>query len=335
MSSQDDLKERFLRFREKKYAVPLGLAIAILVGVALTSYVGTLCFGALLVAIVGFYVPYYFGLKDRRKLAVWGLVFIVVLSVPFTWFTAVGSVNSFDGYALSSPDGLMVDGHVDPFRGDAGTSHSFNVTVTNTTVSGYDVNVIIVDQYTFEEVGNHTLSEIGTNAEGVEYGLTIAVDNGSLFSYRFVTNATGGWTSTVEGYGPVHAEDNSIFVHFLPMLMLALLLQVGLLYYMLLAFNWFSERSRKRMEQVVRERQQMPPAPADKSPETVEKFVCSECGADVPSTASRCPQCGESFDDEALPPRSGGKAQFECSECGAAVDEGARTCWNCGKEFEE
>ncbi|KQM12607.1 hypothetical protein AOA80_01445 [Methanomassiliicoccales archaeon RumEn M1] len=68
------------------------------------------------------------------------------------------------------------------------------------------------------------------------------------------------------------------------------------------------------------------------TPEAVEKFVCSECGADVPANAKACPQCGESFDDE---PQTSGKDKFECSECGATVDEGARTCWNCGKEFEE
>lgn len=334
MSSQDDLKERFLRFREKKYAIPVGLAITLLLGLVLVFFVGVLCFGALLLAIVGFYVPYYFGLKDRRKLAVWGLVFVVVLSVPFTWATAVGNVNSFDGFALTSSNGLLVDGHVDPYRGEAGTSHAFNVTLTNTTVSGYAVNVIVTDQYTKEMVGNYTMGEIGTIAKGVEYSITLPVEGGSLYSYRFVTNATGPWTSSVEGYGPVHVSNSSIFVHFLPYMTMALLFQVGLLFYLLLAFNWFSERSKKRMEEVMRERQQLSQPPAGTSPETMEKFVCSECGADVPSTASRCPQCGESFDDEEVTPRDG-KAKFECSECGATVDEGAQSCWKCGKEFEE
>jgi ribosomal protein L40E len=27
-----------------------------------------------------------------------------------------------------------------------------------------------------------------------------------------------------------------------------------------------------------------------------EGFVCSECGADVPAEAKRCPKCGERFD---------------------------------------
>jgi ribosomal protein L40E len=30
--------------------------------------------------------------------------------------------------------------------------------------------------------------------------------------------------------------------------------------------------------------------------EKEEGFVCSECGADVPADAKKCPKCGEKFD---------------------------------------
>jgi ribosomal protein L40E len=329
MSSTDELKARFLEFRKKRYALPLGLVLALAVGSVLTYFLGAVCFGALLIAIVGFYVPKYFGLTSKSKLAVWGLVFILVLSIPFTWASAVGSVNSFDGYPLESANGVLVGGHVTPFRGEAGTPHTFNVTLTSDAPDAA-VNVIVTDQTTFRELGNYSLAPTGAVVGGTNYALTTDAAAGSLYSYRFVTNATGPWISTVEGYGPVHWSDLDIFQYFLPYMALALLLQVGMLFYLLLLFSWFTDRSKARMGEVMKQREQAQrPAPADVK---VEKFVCSECGADVPADAGRCPQCGESFDEESAP--KAGKAQFECSECGANVDAGAMTCWNCGKEFE-
>lgn len=332
MSSTDELKARFLEFRKKRYALPLGLVLALAVGSVLTYFLGAVCFGALLIAIVGYYVPSYFGLKSKSKMAVWGLVFILVLSIPFTWASAVGSVNSFDGYPLESANGVLVGGHVDPFRGEAGTSHTFNVTLTNATSAGHEVRVILTDQSTFEQLGNYSLAPAGAAVGGTNYVLTTDAAGSSLYSYRFVTNATGPWISTVEGYGPVHWSDLDIFLYYLPYMALALLLQVGMLFYLLLLFSWFTDRSKARMGEVKRQREQVQrPAPADTK---VEKFVCSECGADVPMDAGRCPQCGESFDEEGGA-KDTKKAQFECSECGANVDAGARSCWNCGKEFED
>jgi len=331
MSSQDDLKERFLKFREKKYALPLGLVLAMVVGLLLMPLLGALCFGSLLIALAGFYIPYYFGLKDRRRLAVWGLAFVIVLGVFYTMFVGVNNINAMEGLQLESSDGLLVNGTVEPYRGDAGTTHWFNVTVTGATASDYSVNVIINDLYSLQQVGNFTLSSAGPVAGGERYTFNTELANQSVYSYYFMTNANGTWVSTFESYGPVHQSDADIFLHYMPLYTFALLIQVGLLFYMLLAFNWYSERSRARMEEIMKQRQQSQGA-AVGTPEAVEKFVCSECGADVPANAKACPQCGESFDDE---PQTSGKDKFECSECGATVDEGARTCWNCGKEFEE
>jgi len=330
MSSSDDLKSRFLEFRKRKYAPLVGLALALVVGSVLTYFLGAVCFGALLIALVGYYVPYYFGFKDKKKLAVWGLAFILVLSIPFTLGSAVGNVNAFEDFPLESANGVLVGGHVDPFRGEAGTAHTFNVTLT-TEATGAEVRVIVFDQANFEELGNLSMAEAGPAVGGTNYSLTTDIAGGSLYSYRFVTNATGSWISTMEGYGPVHWTDTQIFTYFLPFMALALMLQAGLLFYLLLLFSWFTDRSKARMAEAMKQREQAqkPAAPVEGKE---EKFVCSECGADVPANAGRCPQCGESFDEEGATKTE--KAQFECSECGANVDAGAKRCWNCGKEFE-
>jgi len=89
------------------------------------------------------------------------------------------------------------------------------------------------------------------------------------------------------------------------------------------------------LAEVQRQRASGLPAPGRGG--TEEKFICSECGAEVLSSASKCPQCGEKFDeskDEPVTPVKK-KDEFVCTECGATVDEKAKTCWNCGKEFED
>jgi len=330
MSYQDDVKERFLKFREKKYAIPVGLALALLLGILFVPFLGAICFGALIIAIIGFYVPYYFGLKDRRKLAVWGLVFVMVLAVFFTWLVGVNNVNAMEGVRLESSDGLLVDGTLEPYRGGADTVHNFQVTVTAPSTGDYNVNVIIHDWYTRQVIGNYTMSSAGLTADGERFEFATTLTEQSVFTYRFATNASGAWVHTFESYGPVHQSDVDRFTTLLPAYMIALLVQIGLLFYLLLAFSWFSQRSRDRMEEVMKERQQM--AQGNDVGKQEESFVCSECGSDVPASAGRCPQCGESFEEDT---QGAEKGKYECSECGATVDEGARSCWNCGKEFEE
>jgi ribosomal protein L40E len=54
-----------------------------------------------------------------------------------------------------------------------------------------------------------------------------------------------------------------------------------------------------------------------------EKFVCSECGAEVPADADKCPGCGEKFDDEDL----------KCPQCSAKLLKTDTKCWNCGRKL--
>jgi len=173
---------------------------------------------------------------------------LLVISATFTYNAAVGSVNAMEGLELESSDGLLVNGTIDPYRGSAGGDYTFSVIVTNATASNYSVNVILFDLYTTQEVGNYSMAFAGTTAAGERYALTTEVAGQSLYSYRFVTDANGTWVSTFESYGPVHQSSLDIFIHFLPMYFFAMLVQVGLLFYLLLAFSWFSDRSKKQMD---------------------------------------------------------------------------------------
>ena len=76
-------KESFNNIRKQKYAVPMGLALTVLLTLALTLYAISLCFIPMLIALIAYGIPYYFGFKNRKKLAVFGTLLILFLGVVF------------------------------------------------------------------------------------------------------------------------------------------------------------------------------------------------------------------------------------------------------------
>jgi len=59
----------------------------------------------------------------------------------------------------------------------------------------------------------------------------------------------------------------------------------------------------------------------------VDEYECPTCGAKVQSSATKCPECGEVFEE-------GGVEEYECPTCGAKVASGDTKCPECGEEFE-
>ncbi len=333
MSTQDDLKSRFLRFRENKYAIYIGLALTFIVCSLLLVYSSyLLCFGLLLVALAGYYIPYYFGMRSRKKLAVWGIILILLLAFPYAFSLVEGQKASANN-PLSSNDGTLINGTVDPFNGDANTVHTFTVLVTNASYS--DVRVVIFDALTGTLVSNNTMT--GSEATGgTLFTFSGTLQNRTAYYYYFTANSGDGWITTkTANYGPFHLSDAELYAQLLPRLILALFLEVGLLYFLLLILSWWTDKSKARLAEAQKKRGTSLPAPGKEG--TEEKFICSECGAEVPSSASKCPQCGEKFDESKDEPAAPVKKkdEFVCTECGATVDEKAKTCWNCGKEFED
>jgi ribosomal protein L40E len=330
MSALDDLKGRFLKFRTNKYAIYVGLALTFLVCTLLLLYSSYLiCFGLLLVAIAGYYIPVLFGLKSKKKLAIWGIVLILLLALPYTLVT-VDNEKAAESVKIGTADGSMANGTVTPFYGNASTVHVFSVEVTNSTYT--DVRVIIYDVQSSTVIANETM----TNNSGTLYTYGTALVNQTSYGYWFAANTDNGYvTTSTSNYGPLHVDDVALFGYWFPLIILVLLVQVGVLYFLLLAMSYWMERTRARTAEMQKQRQSnvtLPPAKGGKE----EKFICSECGAEVPSSANRCPQCGERFDEDKEEPKkpAGKKDEFVCTECGATVDENAKTCWNCGKEFE-
>jgi ribosomal protein L40E len=321
----DGLKNSFFKFRKRKYALALGLILTFVLASLVLSFSYTVCFGYLITALIAYYVPYLFGLKDKRKLAVWGVVILFAISVPFG-ITYVNDQKSYQNDLLSTSDGSMTDGTVSPFYGGSDTVHSFSISVTNSSYN--DVRVKIFDFWTNSEVVNASMtSETQNGVRLFTYNTTL--QNNTEYAYFFVANDGQKWVATSgSDIGPIHASDVDMFVHWYPLLLTAVLLQVGALYFILIVLNWWTERSKqkilKRNEDLVKEKETY-----DKRNKgaNADKVICSECGADVPMDAKACPQCGEKFEDT-------DDEELLCDKCGAKVKDSDKKCWNCGKQFE-
>ena len=131
----------------------------------------------------------------------------------------------------------------------------------------------------------------------------------------------GGYVLTDAGLGPIAMSMDAVLYSYLYYGIIFIgLFQIGLLFYLLLVLTWWMDRSKAKMAEFDKARKQE--KKGDDGQKVVDKFICSECGADVPMDAKECPRCGEKFEEA---------VERECPFCKAKVLESDVKCWNCGK----
>jgi ribosomal protein L40E len=317
------------QIRKNKYAIPLGFGLAALLSVVLMIYAWWVCFSFLAIALILYGLPTLFGYKNKKWLAVFGTVMLVVLALTWTMMVYNQTIN-FSGETLASNNGALVDGTVDPVVGQPGTFYTFNVTVAsgNTTA---DLHLYLTNDWETGEsaITNTTMVFVENSTRGALYTRTIQLNDSGLFGFAFALhNSTSGvWVTTDLGYGPVNADNNAIFMKTLQSGLMIAFFQIGLLFYLLLLLVFWMDRSRKKMANEMKKRE------TTKTAASGEKFVCSECGSDVPIDAEKCPQCGERF-DEPQKAVTGGEEK-KCPKCNAVIFDTDKKCWNCGIELGE
>ncbi|MGD0057133.1 MAG: zinc-ribbon domain-containing protein [Methanomassiliicoccales archaeon] len=338
MSPAGDFKKKFGEFKGKKYAIPIGLALTVVITTLLLLFLWYECLSLILIAILAYGIPFYFGLKNRKKLALFGLALFIYLGLAF----AVSSFYAYTGYPgdhISSDDNVLVNGTVEPYRGDDSTIFTFSVMLTNGNASGQVwANISNIFPGDISSI-NQTMSpyEPAPVPGGQVFVLNKTIPAG-IYAYYFTTFDGTIWHKTPNpGFGPLAISDGALIEQMLYTRMLLVWLQIGTLFYMILALTWWMDSSKKRAEGLRKKPEEDKKNKAAAKPEKgkeaqnevktkiVEKFVCSECGAEVPVNAKKCPHCGEPFEEE---------AELICTSCGAKVKETDKKCWNCGKEFE-
>jgi len=334
MPFPENLKKSFDEFRKKKYAIWVGMALTTIICIILlTTLLAYFCFMALAIALLAYGIPYFFGLRSKKKLAIFGLVLFLILGIAL----GTSSYMRYDGHpgdVVSSQDNVMVNGTVTPYRGTSLTTYQFSVELVGGTPSS-QVRVNITDLMSTLPSLNLSMTPQSPVSGGYRYVANTTVWEG-LFAYNFLVY-NGTWTATSYGYGPLSMETGRFFTQLLSSGIMGVFLNIAILFFLFLILSWWMEAFKVRREKLQKEAAEKKskdgktaeegkgePAKPGKG-KTVEKFVCSECGADVPADAKKCPQCGEPFEED--------KGEYICTECGAKVKESDAKCWNCGKEL--
>jgi hypothetical protein len=324
--------------RNQKWSVPVGLAITALVSIFLLLFTTQwLCFAPILIALCMYFLPVFFGLKDKKKIAVFGIVLIIAMSLIYGAFMA-SSLSNMSQPNMKSANDVLTNGTVTPIVSNPGTALNFTVQLNG----GNETSVVCLYMVQWPLGGtlyNYSMNNAGLVPGGGNsyyYELTLTNLSAGIYEFAYWTSATGKQVFSIASWGPIYADSTQILATSLygGFLQVFLFTFIAPLFFVFLAMMWWMDRSRIKMEDKQRKAQppQQKPASTQK-----EKFVCSECGTDVPADATECPQCGEKFDDGEKKEEAAKKASAEmhCPKCNNIIFETDKKCWNCGMDLEK
>lgn len=315
---------KWQQFRRSRMGLAFGLVLTALLSLVALLYGGFLfCLPAILAGAVIYFIPRYFGLKGRKKLVIAGVIIMLLLGLALG-FTISSIIKDLKPSVASSSDDILTNGTVDPFIGVTDTNFRFEVTVSGANGSS-EVWVEVYDYFKSNEATRFNLTQATNNTDGTwTFYRDVSTDDMPRSLYRnifFYFNGTAE-IGTSTSWGPKMLTDDDILGRELGYNVLYVYVNVGMWFIFIMLGAWYLESSKKRLEEMQKQRKGAEPAKTKQ-----EKFVCSECGADVPGDAKECPQCGEKFDDE-----EGGSAA-KCPYCGKDLGPDATVCWNCGKDL--
>lgn len=324
MSIIGDVNEMLKGVRQSKMSIWVGMALAILVTVSITLAVQlwlaqVVCLLPIIVALLAYYIPTYFGLKERKRLAVFGLVLFLIVGLSLGG-ALYASIEGYEVQEVSSSDDLLVRGTVQPSHGKPGDWFNFSVVLT----SGNDSSNVYLLLYNNwgDPADNPNMSMEYSHMAGTlgaVYSLNISDLKEGIYYFRFATLNGTAWTQTSQSFGPVNAEMGKVLSNSLISGTIYSFYSMGVLFYILMLLTWWMDRSKKRIFEMEQKRAQ---SKGKRGKD--EKFVCSDCGAEVPGDAEKCPSCGANFDEG---------EELKCPQCSAKLLKSDTKCWNCGKKL--
>lgn len=311
----------FKKLRTQKYSIPLGIALTALLSLLLMLYTWYICFSFMAIALVMYGIPTYFGLKDKKKLAVVGLVLLIFLGLAWGFMMA-NSITNFKGETVSSGS-ILTDGTVTPSKALEGETYTFSVIVANTAAYN-NVTVEVANSWTTDPAQTFDMQWASNTTNGMVFTKQVAFDKTGIYQYTFKLWDGLETKTTGSGYGPINANNDEILTSALTSGTILAFLQVGVLFFMLIFLTWWMDRSKVKMQAKLESVKMKKESVISKDGTTEEKFVCSECGSDVPLDAKKCPQCGESFEEG---------EEKKCPKCGSVIFETDKKCWNCSTDL--
>ncbi len=283
------------RWRFAAY-IPLAVALGILLflGLGLTS-----------IWIMGFFVfaiPYWFGERRIRRLAGAALVILVATSLLVAFIFTLWNLGQTPTLQ-DSPDSLLRDGQVSPYRGSS-DSTLFNFTVVYAGGAAPLEGPLLNLSVTGATSSNRTLYPMvrgEATTGGRLYFFTTRLPT-SFYSYHFqIRDANGTWVATqqrsgglADSAGPYTLGGPALFAAFAPSLLSYYLLFTFLIppvVPLVLLLYWWGRQIKVRRERFLG---------------IQRPGKCPDCGAAILGADAReCPVCGKALALGAEPAEAG------------------------------
>ena len=311
-------KDLFEKFTKKPMlTIPAGAALLGLVFYLLLVYMLDTCLVTIVPPFLMLGTFWLLKVKRGRLLLLAGAIACAVLLLVESFFF-LGIYTGVEPETAYSDDVAMTlrDGTVTPLRGDSVTAFNYTLTISvNESATISNVTVLISGLQSYE---NRTMLAGPRDNTSAQYYLSTTVsDPINQFVFSAKVNDTwylaAGHEDGLETWiiGPVYDSSWEVLQPLLYYSAVQAYLQFFLIYFILVGMIWWTRRARRMREKQLekweakrKEAEAQTPKDEAKVPslskamglEADDTFVCSECGADVPSDAAKCPKCGEKFE---------------------------------------
>lgn len=299
------------RLKAIKHSRLIWMAIVLAVDVAIAAVMAYTTFYAIFepsysfiffamtitMAVLTLMIPYIFGEKSVKKMALFGLLIFVVAGMVFG-LAYLNTLFAFEPDPSESKNGVLTQGTVAPLHGASNSNFTFEVFYDGPN-SHADMSVRVNVSDTFDEYNyvNKTMAlKAGSNGTANERYYTFSTTlKPSVYQYRFECEDSNGTTVTMWNLGPLNEKQDKYTAPFLLSGVLSILSQVAIVFFLGLLMYWWLRRGRIERAKWASEGMDRKTVPKTT---TSSGFTCTSCGADVDDDDKFCPKCGEKFEDE-------------------------------------
>ncbi len=326
---EEKLKAWLKEFSKTPFIYPVAIAVAAGIYYLVLVYASGICLIGLITPLILLGMLWIFGVKRVKRLAIIGLIAMVVLSFIWLGVFTEHYINVQPVIATSEDGKTLTDGIVTPFHGPPGTHYNFtmvlhpNWTGTPRTFQSITVQISGV-QFPNGFFQNTSMildtARSDANTSYYYYNTTVQSAVNVYVFWAVYANRSAeiggiwsdlGQVAFVEG--PISTDLGSVILTLLPYAFVQTFLNMYVAFILIVGMIWWTRRARRMREAQIEKWKKEEEAKEATQPKSTqlkipsryrsgtekgsgETFVCSECGADVPADATVCPNCGEKFD---------------------------------------
>lgn len=325
----------FQKFKKSKVAFPIGVVIALLVGVGL-FYMGIQQFacglGFVLIAAAVFIIIKWFNGKDVKKMAIFGALFFVTILLAGIFVMAIPTMdNHTDPGAINGNgfSGAVVNFQDDTHSVITDVSVFYTGDMTDKKIAIHiDLGSVMFNSYRVVD-GNNSMNYDLTLVDGkYTYTGNINLNTHTLYGYYFVVYDTIGEQKEVARSAAVLIKSDMSQTDQISLAFTSSIVSVATVTVLYAIIVFFSIRASKNMEKVRADME----AEGRLYPKGYGR--CKNCGTVVLPGETHCRKCG-TFIEVPEEYKKNLSEYFECSECGAQIPADSIFCPKCGAKFDE